>query len=191
MSKVHERLEEQRAEEKRASRIDYEMTAFMLKRPHSNTIYRGPMRLRGREAHRKLIEIAKRYGLYVWYAQIQNLDKGDKQVPHAIGIHLIDWDSVPDDPHQVGIDKDDLKGPIGRDQAAETKCSDDLKCRICNQQCSSRPGYTLHMKTHTDDTHNPQDEAADLGEDPLRCPVCNKKCSSASGLTLHRQAKGH
>jgi len=191
---TQDKLKEQQAEEKRAARIDYETTAFMLKKPYSDAIYKGPMRVRDRDAHRKLLDIAKQHGLYVWYAQIKTVEKGGKQVMCAVGTHLIDWDSVPDSPHQVGIDKGDLRddGLTRAEAAAEAaKYPEDLKCRVCGQQCSSKPGYTLHMKTHSDAVHNPEDAAAELGADPLRCPACGKKCSSTSGLTLHRQAKGH
>jgi hypothetical protein len=180
---VQKQIKEQQAEDRRAARIDYETTAFMLKRPHSEAVYKGPFRVKDREAHKKLIDLALSRGLYVWHADIEIVEKGGKRVRQAVGVHVIDWDSVPD--HQTESTKAEPKAETKDEELqydTEPQYPEDLKCRICGQQCSSKPGYTLHTKTHQDTVQDTADPAPELC-----CPICGKRCSSTSGLTLHKK----
>lgn len=165
------RLDEQALEEKRASKLNYDITAFMLKRPYSDSVVKGPLRLVGREAHRKLVEEAKSKKLYVWYAAVVP-NAVDNTKYNVIRPHLIDWDSVPDRAYDLPP-LPSISAPI-----PHASHPADLKCEKCGHQCNSTSGYTLHLKSH-------QKTADDEGPDELKCPHCTKQCSSTSGLTLH------
>lgn len=158
------RLDQAISEDKKQSRFDYEITGFMLKKPYHRTIVKGPIRLTGRDAHRKLVEKACAAGLYVWYGRIAEIDGK----PHVIEPHIVDFDSVPNVASDRGVSKSELSG------------DGDFKCNKCGKICSSSSGLTLHMK-------NCSGEHAQI-ETELECPICHKKCSSTSGLTLHRQS---
>lgn len=193
------KIDEQRAEERRSRQMDYSKVAFMLKKPYSNSIFKGPFRIRDKSAHKDLVAIALKRGLYVWYCAIKEVE--GKQC--AVGHHIIEWDSVPDTPPKPGVQPEDK-----------------LKCPKCGKRCSSTSGLTLHKKTCKGKEHKlklecdcgrtfttssgltlhqktcpkmqDSDESPEEStDDALVCDVCGKRCSSSSGLTLHRKTHGN
>lgn len=116
------KLDEQAAEERRHSRVDYSKIAFMTKQPYTNRIVDGPLTLADKAAHRQFVDGAKSRGLYVWMASVTIVDGR----ACATGPHIIDWDSM---------------------EAAEAKpVTTELKCHNCGKTCSSTSGLTLHLK---------------------------------------------
>lgn len=120
MEDYKEKIAENIADEKKQGKIDYERTAFILKKPYSCRISVGPIKINNRESHKKLLEYAKTKQLYVWYGQIED----NKLCGHM----LIDWMSVPEASSNVEPTKSELK------------------CEKCGKICSSKPGLTLHLK---------------------------------------------
>ncbi len=92
------------------------------------------MLIKDREAHRQLIEIAKKNNLQVWYCAVA-IVKGKLS---AVGQQLIDWDSLQDE-HKPAVVK---AAPI----IDAEPVSNELICPYCNQKCTSASGLTLHAK---------------------------------------------
>lgn len=178
MSKLEANDQEKKIKNPEQGRIDYATTAFMLKQPCSSIITKGPIRLANRDAHRELLETAKKSKLYVWHATVVLNEETKRYV--VSHLHLIDWESIPD---QAYGNTEPLKPSI---HTVASSTPDDLVCSTCGHQCSSRSGYTLHMKKHWADKEKAE-EAVDSGNQALVCPVCQKLCSSTSGLTLHKK----
>ena len=136
MPDYKEKIAEMAAEEKKQGRIDYQNTAFILQKPYSTQIIEGPLRLKDRNEHKKLVERAKSKGLYVWYASIVEYN-GRKCMSHQ---SLIDWDSVPE-PGKKPADKKSEDDPVAGQ-------SSHFRCGECGKVCSSSSGLTLHRKRH-------------------------------------------
>lgn len=163
-----QKIAEQAAEERKASKYNYNKVIFLLKEPYSNMVVKGPIRVNNRDAHRKLLDEAKEKQLYVWVAGVIKTKEDTYQ---AVEPHVIDWDSIPEKSyaHKHVVDH----------EPSTPRWPADLKCTKCGHQCNSTSGYTLHMKAH--DRH---DDVVEQTKD-LQCPECGKKCSSTSGYTLH------
>lgn len=131
MPDYKEKIAEMVAEEKKQGRIDYQNTAFILQKPYSTQIIEGPLRLKDRNEHKKLVERAKSKGLYVWYASIVEYN-GRKCMSRQ---SLIDWDSVPE------------PGKKPENNRTEEK-SEHFQCDKCDKVCTSSSGLTLHRKRH-------------------------------------------
>lgn len=111
-------------------KIDYNNTAFILKEPYSNKIVKGPIRLNSKADHTKLLAEARQKQLYIWYSTITN--------GTCNPIHIIDWDSIPDQPYNK---------PIQTDRPTQiNKSVSELRCYKCGKKCFSTSGLTLHIK---------------------------------------------
>lgn len=147
---------EQTQAQSRSDRINYAMTAFLVKKQYSVQILKGPLRLRDRDEHRALVQQARADGNVVWYADVYEED-GKKKMSN---LHIVDW------------------GSFVEEESDPTMADDGVyECPNCRKTCSSRSGLTLHMKTCTGQVQERPIE--------LKCARCGKKCSSTSGLTLH------
>jgi len=71
------------------------------------------------------------------------------------------------------------------DTPDDTPDYDSLVCHICGKKCTSKPGFTLHLKTHG----AAKTAAKSESDSALVCKFCGKACSSTSGLTLHIKNK--
>lgn len=175
-------MKTEKPKESKEPKVEFANLAYMLKRPYSYDIHRGPFQVKNKEEYRELLERAKREKLYVWYATVTRDDREKFILSHQ---HIVDWESIPDQAYD-GVE---APKPVGYTPVAErtaTRSSGDLICPVCEFKCSSTSGYTLHMKKHAADER----AAEEAGDDALVCPVCKKVCSSTSGLTLHKQRCG-
>lgn len=125
MSKTQASKQVDSSQEK-VGRIEYALTAFVLREPHKSSNVAGPYRLRNREEHRALVDDAKRKKLQVWMVSI----KEDRGRVVTVGPYLIDWDSVPEPSDGVNSGQQDQRHA--------------LVCPKCGKVCSSTSGLTLH-----------------------------------------------
>ena len=133
------------AEEKRQSRIDYAATGFVLKKPYSNTIVRGPVVLADRTAHKKLIDAALKHNLRVWYGLLQSNESGKRFLSEPL---LVDFDSVPGGEQNTFTDQDqqEVGKSVKKIEKVVSVAQSNLTCK-CGKVCTSKPGFTLHKKT--------------------------------------------
>lgn len=112
---------------------------YMLKKPYSNRITKGPYKLKTKEQYEELITLATNSGYYVWYGQIVN-----NAVTQP---HLIDFRSVPNDKPKITTEipnlKSDYETIVLKEEQEQT-----LQCPTCGKICTSKSGYTLHQKRH-------------------------------------------
>lgn len=169
-----------RHHEQEKPQAEFGGVAYMLKRPYCADIAKGPFQVRDKEEYRGLLEMAKKEKMYVWHADVVKNESGR----FFLGpLHVIDWESVPDQAYDVEPPKSVGYTPVA-ESPSTARSHGDLTCPVCNFKASSTSGYTLHMKKHAAD----EAKAEAAGDGALVCPVCKKVCSSTSGLTLHKKS---
>lgn len=63
----------------------------------------------------------------------------------------------------------------------------ELECPVCGKQCSSRSGYTRHVRTHDQQPSSSNGQSTSSGGgNRHECIECDKVFSTAQGLALHK-----
>ncbi len=116
---------------------DYERLAFLEIPPYDSRPV-AQHRCANRAEHIALLAQVKARKNYLYFATVVRTGK----TAVAVQPFLVDWDSIPDHPHevrkQVEAKSPKVKDPLKWDRG--------LSCPFCDQKINSTPGRTLHVK---------------------------------------------
>lgn len=116
---------------------DYDRLAFLEIPPHDSRVV-AQHRCANKAEHAALLAQVKARKNYLYFATVVWVGKSARAVPPF----LVDWDSIPDHPHEVRKQAE-AKQPKVQDPLRWDR---GLSCPFCDHKINSTPGRTLHVK---------------------------------------------
>lgn len=103
--------------------------------------YRNTIIPASKKNYRDTLEYAKEKGYYIYYGELAD---GQIKLPYFLDINSIPKESKQKTP-EVIIEEEPKKDPVKQTEFNDA-WAESLICTTCGKQCTSKSGYTLHIK---------------------------------------------